>query len=136
MRGDAVGDRLEQHRLAGLRRRDDQSALPAPDRRDEIEQPGREDVRLRFEVDQLEREDRRQRVEVRAAACGFRVDAVDGFDPQQAEELLVVLGRAHLAGDAVAGAQAEAANLRLRDVDVVVARQEPLRRAGSRSRPR
>ena len=27
--GDAVGDRLEQKRLAGLRRRDDQSALPA-----------------------------------------------------------------------------------------------------------
>ena len=43
--GDAVGDRLEQQRLAGLRRRDDQTALPPADRRDQVEQPGREDVR-------------------------------------------------------------------------------------------
>ena len=73
-----------------------------------------------------------RRIEVRAAAGGLGIDAVDGFDPQQAEELLVVLRRAHLAGDAVAGAQAEAANLRLRDVDVVRARQQARSRAGSR----
>ena len=43
---DAVGDRLEQERLAGFRRRDDQTTLALADRRDEVEQPGREDVRL------------------------------------------------------------------------------------------
>ena len=43
--GDAVGDRLEQQRLAGFRRRDDQTALSATDRRDQVEQPGGEDVR-------------------------------------------------------------------------------------------
>ena len=69
---------------------------------------------VRFEIDQLEREDRRQRIEVRPAPRNFGIDAVDRLDAEQAEELLVVLRRAHLAGDAVARAKAEAANLRLR----------------------
>ena len=121
---DAVGDRLQQHRLAGLRRRNDQTALPAANRRHQIEQPGGEDVWRRFEVDQLQGKDRGQRVERWAPARRLRIDAIDGLDAQQAEELLVVLRRAHLAADPVAGAQTEAADLRLRDVDVVRAGQE------------
>ena len=61
----------------------------------------------------------RQRVEVRAALGGLRVDAVDRLDAEQAPVLLAVLGRADDAADAVAGAQAEASDLRGRDVDVV-----------------
>ena len=52
------------------------------------------------------------------------IDAVDGLHAQQAEELLVVLWRPHLTADAVAGAKTEAANLRLRDVDVIRAGKE------------
>ena len=124
--GDAVGDRLEQERLARFGRRDDQAALAAPDRGDQVEQARGEDGRGRLKVDQLHREDRRQLVEVGPPPGGLRVDAVDRLDAQHAEELLVVLRRPHVAGDAVPGAQPEAPDLRLRDVDVLLARQQPL----------
>ena len=39
---DAFGDRVQQHRLAGARRRDDQRALPVADRRDQIDGAPRE----------------------------------------------------------------------------------------------
>ena len=44
---------------------------------------------------------------------------VDGLDLEQGEVALGVLGRTHLAGDGVAGAQVEAPDLGGRDVDVV-----------------
>jgi hypothetical protein len=40
--GDAVGDVLQQHRLAGARRRDDQAALPLADRHHQVEDPRRQ----------------------------------------------------------------------------------------------
>ena len=51
----------------------------------------------------------------------LRVYTVNGLDAQQAVVLLVVLWRAHLAGDHVTGAQAKAANLRLGNIDIHVA---------------
>ena len=65
-------------------------------------------------------------LEVRPPLGVLRVEAVDGLDPEQAVVLLGVLRLAHLAGDVVAGAQAEAADLRLRDVDVVRAGEQAL----------
>src|SRR5690606_25461935 len=58
--GDAVGDRLQQHRLTGLRRRDDQATLAATNRGNEVNQAGRNNVALCLKVDSLVREDRRQ----------------------------------------------------------------------------
>ena len=63
---------------------------------------------------------------MRAVARLIGADAVDRLDAQQAEVLLALLRRPHLAGDEVAGAQAEPADLRLRDVDIVRPGQEAL----------
>ena len=119
---DAVGDALEQHRLAGLGRADDERALALAERVDEVDQALAEVLRVRLEVDQLDRVDRGQVPEVRAAAGGLGVDAVDGVDAEQAPVLLALARGAHGAGDAVADAQAEAADLAGADVDVVRAR--------------
>ena len=116
---DAVGDLLEEHRLARLRRRDDQRALALAERVDEVDQALREVLRVSLEVDQLNRVDWRQGVEVRSALGRLGIDAVDRLDPDQAPVLLAVLGLADDATDTVAGAQAETADLRGRDVDVV-----------------
>ena len=59
-----------------------------------------------------------------APAGGLGVDAVDRLDAEQAPVLLALPRRADGAGDAVAGAQAEAADLAGADVDVVRAGQE------------
>ena len=42
--GDAVGDVLQQHRLAGARRRDDQAALPLADRHHQVHDARRQVV--------------------------------------------------------------------------------------------
>ena len=65
---------------------------------------------------------------VSCSKCGRRLatsglEAVDRLDALDAVVLLGVLGRAHRAGDVVAGAQAEAAHVGLGDVDVVDARK-------------
>ena len=57
---DAVGDLLEQHRLAGLRRADDQGALALADRVDQVDQPLAQVLRVGLEVDQDVRVDRGQ----------------------------------------------------------------------------
>ena len=58
------------------------------------------------------------------AAGGLGVDAVDGVDPEHAPVLLGLARGADGAGDAVADAEAEAADLARADVDVVRARQQ------------
>ena len=95
-----------------------------PERVDEVDEPLAQVLRVRLEVDQLDRVDRRQVPEVRAAAGGVGVDAVDAVDADQAPELLALARRADRAGDAVADAEPEAADLARRDVDVVGARQQ------------
>ena len=58
--GDRSGDLLQQRRLAGARRRDDQAALPLADRGQEIDDPRRQLRRLGLQPDSLERVDGRQ----------------------------------------------------------------------------
>ncbi len=67
--------------------------------------------------------ERRQVVEENLVARDLGILEVDRFDLDQREVALAVLGRADLAGDGVAGAQIELADLRRRDVDIVRARQ-------------
>ena len=67
--------------------------------------------------------ERRQVVEEDLVARFLGRLEVDGVDLDQREVPLAFLGRADLAGDGVAGAQVEAADLRGRDVDVVRTRQ-------------
>ncbi len=78
---------------------------------------------LRLQLHLLVGEDGRQRLIAHAGLQHLRTHAVDRLDAQQAVVLLVVLGHAHLAIDHVAGLQANAPNLRVGDVDVILARQ-------------
>ena len=135
--GDRVGDGLQQHRLTGARRSDDQAALAFADRREQVHHAAGVVVARGFELQPLVRIERRQVVEEDLVARFLGRLEVDRVDFDQREVALAFLGRADLAGDGVAGAQVEAADLRRRDVDVVRARAGSCTRgrAGSRSRP-
>ena len=130
--GDGVGDRLQDQRLAGLGRRDDQTALALADRGDQVDDPRREDVRLGLQAQPLLRVQRRELAELHPAAGLLGSLAVDRVEPHQRVELLPgrrLLALARLpdrAGDGVTLAQAVLLDLAQRDVDVV------RRRAGSR----
>ena len=76
-----------------------------------------------FELEPLVRIERRQVVEEDLVAGFLGRLEVDGVHLDQREVALAFLGRADLAGDGVAGAEIEAADLRGRDVDVVGAGQ-------------
>ena len=121
---DAVGDVLEEHRLAGLRRADDQGALALAERVDDVDQPLAEVLGVALEVDQLVRVDRGQVAEDGPAAGGLDVDAVDRVDAEHPPVLLGVARGADRAADAVADPEAEAADLAGADVDVVRAGQQ------------
>jgi hypothetical protein len=124
--GDRLRDVLHQHGLTRARRRDDQRALALTDRRDDVDDAGREVFLgrvVQFELEPLRREQRRQVVEVDLVLDLLRVLEVDRVDLDQGEVALAVLGAADRALHRVAGAQAEAADLGRRDVDVVRTRQ-------------
>jgi hypothetical protein len=116
---DAVRDLLHQHRLARLRRRDDEAALALADGRHQVHQPHRQVARLVLQLEPLFRVARPQVVEGDAVLGLVRIVAVDLLDLQQREVALALLGRADLAHDRVARAQVETLDLRRADVDVV-----------------
>ena len=123
---DRLGDVLQHHRLAGLRLGDDQAALALADRCDQVEDAagdvlGRTVAAL--ELERLAREQRGEVLEQHLVLRRFRRIAVDVVDAQHGEVALAFLRMAHAAGDVVAGAQVEAADLAGRDVDVVGAGQ-------------
>src|SRR5436190_3450563 len=120
---DGVGDLLEEDRLAGARRRDDEGALALAERGDHVHDAHREIVGLGLEADALARVERREALEGDRALRLVGVRVVDELDLEEGEVLLAVLGRTDLAADDVAGPHAEAADLRGRDVDVVRAGQ-------------
>ncbi len=122
IRRDGMRDVLQHHRLAGPGRGDDEAALALAERRDQVDHPGRQ-VLLRRHLD-LELQapvgiERRQIVEVDPVADLVRILEVDGVDLEQREVALAFFRAADLAVEGVAGAQAEAADLRGRDIDVI-----------------
>jgi hypothetical protein len=117
--GDRVGDRLQQHGLAGARRRDDQAALALAERRHQVHDAGRQVFRIGFEADVLLRIERRQVLEEHALLAAGRRLEVDRLDLDQREVALAFFRRADLPGDGVAGVQVELADLGRGDVDVV-----------------
>ena len=121
--GDGVGDGLQEHRFAGAGRGDDQAALPFADGREQIHDAAREVVLDGFELHALVGIERREVVEEDLVARFLGRLEVDGVNLDESEIALAFLGRADLAGDGVAGAQVEAADLRGRDVDVIGAGQ-------------
>src|SRR6185436_4471622 len=126
---DGVGDGLQDQRLAGLGRADDQTTLALADRGDEVDQPGREDVRLGLQPQSLLRVERGELGEVDAVAGLLRRQPVDGVQANERVELLT--GRDLLAfaqyadgtGDCVPLAQAVLLDDAQRHVDVVLAGQ-------------
>jgi hypothetical protein len=119
--GDRVGELLEDRRLARLRRRDDEPALALADRAQQVHDARRRIVIGSLEAQTLFGEERRQLLEEGPTTRRFGVDAVDGVDLEQCAVLLVVFGLPYLAFDLVAAPQAEAPDLRERDVDVAIA---------------
>ena len=123
---DRVGDVLQQHGLAGARRRHDQRALAFADRRDDVDDAGREILLgriLEFHLQPLVGIERRQIVEIDLVARLLGVLEIERIDLEQREIAFAFFGAADVAVDGVAGAQPEAADLRGRDVDIVRARQ-------------
>ncbi len=121
--GDAVGDALQEHRLAGARRRDDEAALALAERRQQVHHASRQVLRIGLEVDLLLRVERREVLEEDLLLGLLRRLEVDRLDLDQREVALAVLRRPDDAGDRVARVQVELADLRRRHVDVVRARQ-------------
>ncbi len=120
--GDRLRDVLQEHRLAGAGRRDDQGALALADRRDDVDDAGGKVLLGRIfdlELQPLVGIERRQIVEMDLVADLLRVLEIDRIDLEQREIALALFGAADQTLDRVAGAQAEAADLRGRDIDVV-----------------
>ena len=108
---DAVGDLLQQNRLAGARRSDDQHALTHADRRDQIDDAHVHVFRIGFEHDAAIRMQRREVFEIAGVGDALGVFAVDGFDAKQRKVSFGFLRRTNLALNDVAIAQAETADL-------------------------
>ena len=121
--GDRLRDALEQHRLAGARRRDDHAALAAADRRHQVHDAARQVVGPGLELEPLLRIERRQVLEEQLVAGLLRGLEIDRLDLDQREVALPFLRRADLPRHGVAGLQVELADLRRRHVNVVRPRQ-------------
>ena len=122
VRNDGRGDVLQQHRLTGLRRRDDQTALTFADRGHHVDDACREIFGTAVTLLELQaffREQRRQVLEQHLGACVLGRVVIDLPDLEQREIALAVLGRTNQAGYCVAGAQREAPNLAGTDIDIV-----------------
>ena len=130
VRRDGVRHLLKKDRLAHARRRDDESALPEPDGREEIHHAHRVLRRLRLEDDAPRGERGREVLEVDDTRRLARRLAVDGEHVAEREEAVAVARVADRTFDRVARAQRVPADLLLRDEHVLGAGQEVrLRRA-------
>jgi len=125
--GDGLSHVLHHHGLARLGRRDDETTLPLADGRHQLD-GARGDVLgtavAHLQVQPLVGKQRREVLEQDLVLGRFRLVVVDLVDLEQGEIALVVLGRTDGAGDGVAGAQGETADLAGRDVDVVGSGEE------------
>ena len=120
--GDGMREVLHHHRLAALRRRDEQGALAFAERRDQIDDAARDvlvGLDLALELELFLREQRRQVLEHDLVLALLGRQAVDLVDLHEGEVALAVLRHPHFAFDGVAGVQVEAADLARAQVDVV-----------------
>ena len=108
---DGVGHFLEQHGFAGPWWGNDESALALTDRRDQIDHPRVQFRRVRFELQAAVGMQWREVVEYHFLRQEIGLVVVDGFDTQEREITLVLLGRTNLTGNNCPGTQSEASNL-------------------------
>ena len=123
IRRNRVGDVLQQHGLAGARRRNDQTALAFAQRGQQVHDAGAGVVADGFQLDALLRIQRRQVVEQDLVAGFVRGLEVDGFNLDEREVFFPFVWRAHLAADGVASLEVELADLGRGDVDIIWARE-------------
>ena len=90
---DRVRDVLEQRRLSGFRRRDDERALALADRAEQIDDARRELRGAHLELEALLRIDRRALFEDSAAAICFGLEAVDSSTRIRPKYFSLSLGR-------------------------------------------
>ena len=84
---DGVGDLLEEHRLAGSRRSDDECSLSLADRCQQVHDSHGDRGGTGFELDVFERVNRRQFIERLDLGVFFERSAVDGFDVAKSRSL-------------------------------------------------
>ena len=124
--GDAGGNVLQQHGLAGLRRRDDEATLALAERRAEVDDPGGHVLGAAVAALELQARSgvqRREVLEQNLVASAFRHVEVDLAHLGEGEIALAFLRRTDETRQAIARAQVEATNLTRADVDVVGASQ-------------
>ena len=126
---DPLGDRLQQHRLSGARRRHDQGALAVADRRDQIDRPACE---LGADLRRLSRLEHElalgigcgERAEIRAAEAAGGVAAIHGGHFCHREPAALVATRRRL--DQVAAPKRELTHELRRDERIVRRREVAL----------
>src|SRR5580704_17554526 len=123
IRGDRVGDVLQEHGLAGARRRNDQAALPFAEGRKQIHDAGAGVFAGGLEFEAFLRIQRRQVVKQNLVAGFVRRLKVDGLNLDEREVFFAFVRRAYLAADCVTGFKVKFANLGRGDVNVVGARK-------------
>ena len=109
--GDGVGDLLQQDRLAGFGLGYDQAALAFANGRKQVEHAHVGFGSAGLDVEVFVGIERREVVEALSFFDGARHTAVDFVDLDECKEAFAFFGRAHLAVDGVAQAQAEAFDL-------------------------
>ena len=124
--GDRVRDRLHDHRLASLRRRDDEATLSLADRADQVDDAAGHVLGIILEAQTFLRVQRGELGELGTLLHLLRIRAVDLLDLDQGCELLTPLPLAvctHLTDNDVALAQPMATDHGHRDIGIVRARQ-------------
>ena len=119
--GNAVRDRLQQHRLTRSRRSYDQCTLALSYRCHKVHDACRDLCRIAFdlEIQLLVRVKRSKIVKKYFLSRLFRGLEINGLDLDQREISLALFRRPYLAGDSVAGPQIEFTDLRRADINVV-----------------
>ena len=128
---DRMGDLLQDHGLAGSRRRDHQRPLTEAERGHHVDDPRFDAVGLvgDLELDAVVRVERRQVLEGRQFVKDLRIPTVDLLDAEHREIRLGLLRRSNEPLDHHAATETETAHLARTDVDVVGAGQVAVLRA-------
>src|SRR5690348_3451888 len=106
--GDGLSDVLQEHRLTSSRGRNDECSLPLADRRDDIDDAGRQILSgriLNLELQALIGIERRQVVEMDLVTRLFRILEVDGVALEQREIPFSLLWASDNALNRVPGSQ-------------------------------
>ena len=120
---DGLRDLLDDHRLAGLGRGDDEAALALAHGGDQVDDAGRVRLRGGLHAQLLGGVQRRELAELAPGLGLLRRHAVDGVDAHERVVLLALAlalaGQPHGARDGVPGAKPPSADVAQGDVDVV-----------------